>query len=66
MASKRSSARVFFYLLISVIIPVAMVLINHIYWIDNIMLSVGLLVWMGFALLVIQPYPIGDYKTTEP
>ncbi len=56
----------FVYLLISVIIPVALVLINHIYWIDNIMLSVFLLVWMGFALLVVQPYSIGEYKTIKP
>ncbi len=66
MVARRSSARMFVYLLISVIIPVALVLINHIYWIDNIMLSVFLLVWMGFALLVVQPYSIGEYKTIKP
>lgn len=66
MAPPRSSLRILVYLLISVILPVALILINHAFWIDNIVLTAFLMVWMGFALIVLQPYPLGEYKTIEP
>ncbi len=66
MAIHRSPIKMFIYLVISVILPVALILINHVFWIDNIVLTAALMVWMGFALLVIQPYNIGEYKTIEP
>ncbi len=66
MAIHRSAIKMLVYLFISVILPVALILINHIFWIDNVVLTAILMVWMGFALLIIQPYSIGEYKTIEP
>ncbi len=66
MAFQRSTIKTLVYLFISVILPVALILINHVFWIDNVVLTAFLMVWMGFALLVIQPYPIGEHKTIEP
>ncbi len=66
MASQRSDMTILFYMLISVVIPVLVVIINHMFWIDNIFLSILVIGWMGFALLVLQPYSIDEYETIEP
>ncbi|MFO7992004.1 MAG: hypothetical protein R6U61_06915 [Thermoplasmata archaeon] len=66
MAEQRSDLKILFYMLISVIIPVLVVIINHMFWIDNIFLSIFVIGWMGFALLVLQPYSIDEYETIEP
>lgn len=66
MASQRSDMTILFYMLISVVIPVLVVIINHMFWIDNIFLSILIIGWMGFALLVLQPYSIDEYETIEP
>jgi len=41
-------------------------IINHVWWIDNILLSIALIVWMGFGILVLQPYTVEGYETVEP
>lgn len=66
MASQRSDMTILFYMLISVVIPVLVVIINHMFWIDNIFLSILVIGWMGFALLVLQPYSADEYETIEP
>lgn len=66
MVKERSFETILIYLIISVILPIALILINHIFWIDNIMLTVIIIGWMGFALLALQPYSIGEYETVEP
>ncbi len=66
MARKRSFIRVFIYMLLSVVLPIALMIINHVWWIDNILLSIALIVWMGFGILVLQPYTVEGYETVEP
>ncbi|MFW6038110.1 MAG: hypothetical protein ACOC89_01055 [Candidatus Saliniplasma sp.] len=66
MKSGRSTGKSLLYLMISVILPVALILINHLYRPDNIFLSILLITWMGFALLIIQPYSTEGYETVEP
>jgi len=66
MIYERSPARILFYLLISVVLPLAGVFINHFFWTGNILVSIILMGWMGFALLALQPYTIDEYETIEP
>ncbi|MGM0405862.1 MAG: hypothetical protein ACQEQM_06955 [Thermoplasmatota archaeon] len=66
MKRGRSTGKALLYLFISVILPVALILVNHLYRPDNIFLSILLVTWMGFALLVIQPYSVEGFETVEP
>ncbi|MFO7791435.1 MAG: hypothetical protein R6W73_00445 [Candidatus Saliniplasma sp.] len=66
MSRDRPSEKVFLYLVISVILPISLILVNHLYRPDNIFLSILLVVWMGFSLLVLQPYSVEGYETVEP
>lgn len=66
MIYERSPARILFYLLISVVLPLAGLFINHFFWVGNLLLSMALIGWMGFALLALQPYNIDEYDTIEP
>lgn len=66
MARKRSTSRILFYLLSTIIIPMALMIINHTIWIDNIVLTIILISWMGFGLIVLQPYSVEGYETIEP
>lgn len=66
MKSERSTGKSLLYLVISVILPVALILINHLYRPDNLFLSIFLVAWIGFALLVIQPYHTEGYETVDP
>lgn len=66
MKRERSFERILLYLFISIIVPIAIIIINHVYWIDNLLLSVILVSWMGFSLLALQPFSEGEYETIEP
>jgi len=66
MKGTRSKEKALIYLTISVILPIALILINHLYRPDNIFLSILLLAWIGLALLIIQPYSTEGYETVEP
>ncbi|MFP3872576.1 MAG: hypothetical protein ACLFVL_06830 [Candidatus Aenigmatarchaeota archaeon] len=66
MARERSPFRIFIYLLISVILPVIGILVNHLYKPDNILLSLFLVVWMGFFLMALQPFDTENFETVEP
>lgn len=66
MVLKRKSIRKLLYVIVSVILPIALVIINHAFWIDNIILSIVLLSWMGFSMLALQPFEKGKYETIEP
>lgn len=66
MARERSNLRVFIYLIISVIIPVGGILINHLYKPDHILLSVFFIVWMGFFLMAFEPFDTEGSETIEP
>ncbi len=66
MKRKRSSLKAFIYLLISVIVPVAGILVNHLYRPDHIWLSIILIVWMGFFMLALEPFDTEGYETVEP
>lgn len=66
MIYERSPARILFYLLISVILPLAGLFINHFLWEGNLLLSIFLIGWMGFALLALQPFNVEKYETIEP
>ncbi len=66
MARKRSTFRILVYLVLTVILPMVLMVINHTIWIDNILLTIFLITWMGFGLIVLQPYSVGDYETIEP
>ncbi len=70
---ERSSLQIFIYLMLSVVLPVLGMLLNHWIvpyfldsWDGNILISILLVGWMGFALLTLQPYSKGKYKTVEP
>jgi len=66
MVSKSKSFRKAIYLLISVILPIVLIIVNHAIWIDNIILSILLMTWMGFSMLALQPFDTGKYETIEP
>ncbi|GEM_PF-1789793 len=66
MKQRRSPLRILIYLLITVILPMVLMIVNHVYWIDNIVLTIILITWMGFGLIVLQPYPTEGYETIEP
>lgn len=66
MVPKNKSAKRMLYILISVILPIAVIIINHAVWIDNIILSIVMLSWMGFSMLALQPFDKGKYETIEP
>lgn len=65
MKGGRSKGKAWLYLFISVILPIAIILVNHLYRPDNIFLSIFIVAWIGFALLVIQPYSVEGYETVE-
>ncbi|MFP4001925.1 MAG: hypothetical protein ACOCTN_07540 [Candidatus Natronoplasma sp.] len=66
MARERSNLRKFIYLLIAVIIPVAGILINHLYKPDEVILTIFFIVWMGFFMLAIEPFSTEGEETIEP
>ncbi len=66
MARERSNKRVFIYLLISVIVPLIGIMINHLYKPDHILLSVFFIVWMGFFMLSLEPFDTEGEETIEP
>ncbi|MFO8109883.1 MAG: hypothetical protein R6U17_05100 [Thermoplasmata archaeon] len=66
MAYRRSPLRILIYLFATIIAPMALMIINHVYWIDNIVLTIFLITWMGFGLIVLQPYSVEGYETIEP
>jgi len=66
MARERSTLRNFIYLLISVVIPIIGIGINHLYRPDNILLSIFLVVWIGFSILALEPFDTEDSETVEP
>ncbi len=66
MARERSNMRIFIYILISVVLPVGGILINHLYKPDHILLSVFFIVWMGFFLMTLEPFDTEDAETIEP
>ncbi len=66
MSYDRSPGKIFLYLVISVILPVSFILVNHMYLPNNLFLSIILVTWMGFSLLILQPYSVEGYETVEP
>ena len=66
MAYRRSPLRILIYLLATIIAPMALMIINHVWWLDNIVLTVILISWMGFGLIVLQPYSTEGHETVEP
>jgi len=66
MKDERHPGKMFLYMLISVILPVGFILLNHMWRPNNILLSVILVTWMGFSLLVLQPFSVEGYETIEP
>jgi len=66
MIGERSNLRKFIYLLISVIIPISGILVNHLYRPDNILLSMFFIVWMGFFIMALAPFDTEGEETIEP
>jgi len=61
-----SNLRKFIYLLIAVIIPIIGILVNHLYRPDHILISIILIVWIGFFVLALEPFDTEDSETVEP
>ena len=66
MPTKKPSVKKTIEILITIVLPIILIIVNHAIWIDNIILSIGLLSWMGFSILAFQPFDVGEYETIEP
>ncbi len=63
---EQSKLKKFIYLLIAVILPISGILVNHLYRPDHIMISLFLIIWMGFFMLALEPFDTEDSETVEP
>lgn len=64
---ERSTKKRLLYVTIAVIIPLAGILINHLFRPDHILISLFLIVWIGFFIMALEPFEIkGEEKTVEP
>lgn len=66
MARERSNLTKFIYLLIAVIIPVAGIMVNHLYRPEEILLTIFFIVWMGFFIMTLEPFGTEGEETVEP